>query len=345
MKINKQDMDWAVDEKIITPEQADKLWSVFSSRQAERLHFSLSNVLYYFGALIIIGAMSFFITTAWEDLGGGGIFIVASLYAGFFLFMGNKLWSKPHLHVPAGLLITIAVCITPLVMYGLQRWLDIWGFDDPGEYRSFYKWIKGGWFAMEVATIFTGLLALRFFKFPFVCAPIAFVLWFMSMDLTPIIFGGEDFSYDQRKWVSLFFGLCMLFGSYMVDLKTRNDFAFWGYLFGTLAFWCGLSLMDSNNELSKFVYFLINLAMIGLSIFLQRRVFVVFGGLGVMGYLYHLSSRLFDDSLSFSFALTIAGLLILYLGILITKHGNRIEAWVDTTLPAQLKKLRPVKQA
>jgi hypothetical protein len=40
---------------------------------------------------------------------------------------------------------------------------------------------------MEVGTVAAGLVALRYFRFPFLTAPIAFALWFMSMDLTPLI--------------------------------------------------------------------------------------------------------------------------------------------------------------
>ena len=43
-------------------------------------------------------------------------------------------------------------------------------------------------------------------------------------------------------------GLAMLLALYWVDLKNklRQDFAFWGSLFGVMAFWAGLSLMDSR---------------------------------------------------------------------------------------------------
>jgi hypothetical protein len=337
LKINKGDLDWAVSQEILSVEQADKLWTGLSNRHKDQPRFTLVHTLYYFGALIIIGAMTWFMTSAWEIFGGGGIFLIASAYATGFIFLGAKLWSKGNLRIPAGLLIVIGVCMTPLIIYGLQRWVGLWAFDDPGEYRSFYKWIKGGWFTMEIATILAGLLALRFFKFPFITAPIAVALWFISMDLTPILFEGNDFSFQERKWVSLVFGLCMIIGSYFVDLKSKHDFAFWGYLFGCLAFWCGLSLMDSHNELSKFFYCLINIVLMGVSIFLHRKVFIIFGALGVYGYLYHISSTLFEDSLLFPFALTLQGVLILYLGITLNKHGNKIESLI----PQGLQALRP----
>jgi hypothetical protein len=79
--------------------------------------------------------------------------------------------------------------MTPLAVYGFEEMTVVWLQGTPGEYEDFYDYIKGGWFPMEVCTVGMGLLALRFFRFPFLTAPIAFALWFMSMDLTPLIYG------------------------------------------------------------------------------------------------------------------------------------------------------------
>jgi hypothetical protein len=75
----------------------------------------------------------------------------------------------------------------------------------------------------------------------------------MSMDLTPIIFGKDEYSWDERKWVSMIFGLVILLVAYLADLRNRvrQDFAFWGHLFGVVAFWGGLSLMDGGSEAAK----------------------------------------------------------------------------------------------
>jgi hypothetical protein len=40
---------------------------------------------------------------------------------------------------------------------------------------------------MEVGTILAGSIALKFIRFPFLTFPIAFSLWYMSMDLTPLL--------------------------------------------------------------------------------------------------------------------------------------------------------------
>jgi hypothetical protein len=340
MRIAKSDLDWAASEGLIDHGQVERLWHALAQRVADRPRFDFIHIAYYFGALLVIGAMGWLMTQGWEIFGGAGIFLISVSYAVVFVTVGTRLWRRAGYAVPGGLLVTMAVCMTPLAVYGFQSWLGVWGFDEPGQYRDFHRWIRSGWFAMEVATIAAGLIALYFYRFPFLTAPVAFVLWYISMDLTPILFDGTDFSWAQRKMVSLWFGLVMILGSYVVDRRTEGDYSFWGYLFGLIAFWGGLSLMKSDSEVSKFVYFLINLSLMWLSVFIYRRAFIVFGALGVMGYLGHLA-QIFTHSVLFPFILTLIGLAIILLGIQLKRHRARIARALEATIPAWLKTIRP----
>ncbi len=341
MRIEEDDLEWAVSKGVIGRLQADALWQALSERAIARPHFGLIVVLYYFGALLVIGAMSWFMTSAWESFGGGGILLISAIYAAIFFGVGAMLFDREGLRIPGGLLVTIGVCMTPLAIYGLQRWLNIWFFDDPGEYRSFHLWIKGGWFFMEAATICVGFVALRFFRFPFLTAPIAFALWYMSMDLTPIIFQDDDSLWEKRTFVSLWFGLAMIAGSYFVDRRTKEDYSFWGYLFGSIAFWGGISVLGGTNEMSNIIYLLINVLLIGLSVFLQRKVFIIFGAIGSIGSIGHLAYDVFANSIWFPFSLSIAGVIILYGGVLLHRHGRKIEEGLTSVMPNWMRDLRP----
>ncbi|ACK69105.1 conserved hypothetical protein [Gloeothece citriformis PCC 7424] len=348
MRLEKEDFDWAAEEGIISPEQAELLWEAFSDRYQEennnRPRFNFANVAYYFGALIVISAMTWFISLAWESFGGAGMFFVACLYALGFSLTGKNLYFQHNLKIPGGLLFTMAVAMTPLGIYGLQRWSGFWLQGDPGIYRDFYQWIKGSWFFMELGTILTGLIALRFVKFPFLTAPIAFSLWFMSMDLTPLIFGEDDFNYKERALVSFWFGLACLVVAYLIDLRikrSRGDFSFWLYLFGLMSFWFSLPFLGGGNEWDWFIYGLTNLILMVLSVVLKRRVFMVFGGIGVFSYLSHLSYVVFANSILFPFALTLLGLLIIYLGVLYQCYYQNLARRFDSFIPQELRHLIP----
>jgi spore maturation protein SpmA len=65
----------------------------------------------------------------------------------------------------------------------------------------------------------------------------------------------------------------------------------------------------------------------------------VFGGLGVAGYLGHLAYEVFEDSLLFPIALTLIGLVIVWLGILWQRHEQRVSERLRSLLPAPLREL------
>ena len=342
IRVTWDDLKSAVADKVVTAEQADRLWDIFAHRTSARPRFDAAHVAYYAGAVIVLSAMGWFITEAWESLNGLGVTIIALAYATAFWMAGETLW-KGGLSTPGGLLFTLAVWMVPLAIHGLERGLNLWPQGDPGSYRDYYSWVKGSWLLMELGTIAAGGLAIWRRPFPFLTFPIAFALWFMSMDLTPMIFGKTEYSWEERKWVSLMFGLGVLLAAYLADLRNRlrQDFAFWGYLFGLLAFWGGLSMMNGGGEASQFVYCLINVALIVKSVLLRQRAFLVFGAIGVLGYLGHLWYRVFADSILFPVVLTMVGILLIYLGVLYQRHSKAIAERVQSLLPQALQDLIP----
>ena len=137
----------------------------------------------------------------------------------------------------------------------------------------------------------------------------------------------------------------MLAGAYAVDHRTREDFAFWGYLFGMLAFWGGLSLLESDSEWNHYLYCLINLSFMLIAVLFQRKVFIVFGAIGVFGYIGHLAARVFADSLLFPLALCLVGGLIMAAGIYYRRYYLNIEATLMRVIPDWMQRLLPPGRA
>lgn len=327
---------------MLQPGQDEALWQHLAKAGENRPRFDLANVAYYGGALIVIGAMGWFMGRAWEAFGGAGIFAIATTYAVAFSIAGRWLWDQLSLRVPGGLLFTMAVSMTPLATYGILRWFNLWPQEDPGAYAGFHVWIKGSWITLELATILTGVVMLRFRRFAFLTAPIAVALWYLSMDIGPLLVGMPDFDWSIRQWISVWFGLVMLVVAYATDLRGRDeDFAFWIYLFGLLAFWGGLSTMDSDSELNKFLYALINLGLIFISLVLRRIVFLVLGTFGVTGYIGHLAWRIFEDSLLFPFVLTLLGLAVIAAGVIYQRNRLTCERALQRALPPRWLRLLP----
>ena len=345
--VRRNDLDGAVDAGIVTAAQADRLAAFLAAQtpargasqaDQERPRFSFVHVLYYLGGMIAIGALSLFMTISWASVGpwSGVVFSVA--YGVLFIALTHYFHERKQLAVPAGIMATLAVVMVPLAIFCAQYALGFW--DDTKPFRHYHQTVDGRWLMMEFGTLAIGVVLLWRYRFPFMLMPIAVTLWYLSMDIVPVLFG-DWHDWELRKFISLWFGLGMVLVALWVDLRSRfsRDYAFWLYLFGVLAFWGGLSLMRSGSELGKFLYCMVNVAMILFGAAIGRRVFAVFGGLGVAGYLSYLSWRVFRDSLFFPVVLSAIGLAIIWLGVLWQKNEARWSAAVRKGLPRPLREL------
>lgn len=337
MKVSRKHLEDAVNERILSSQQAEQLYDFLSQHPSAGPSFNFTNVLYYLGGLIAIGAMTVFMTLGWEVFGGWGIFFIALLYAGVALLLARR-FQRLGLAIPAGLCATFVVALTPLALYGLQQALGLW--PDGSVYRDYHRYIRWHWLYLELGTLAVGIVLAWIYRYPFMMLPLAVTLWYLSMDVAAMLMTSY-YDYQFRALVSMYFGLLMTLTAFWVDVRSRSkaDYAFWLYIFGVLTFWGGLTAQDSSGELSRFLYFCVNLLMIGIGVVIVRRVFVVFGALGVSFYLGHLAWDVFQDSWYFPIALTVIGLGIIYLGVLWQRHEQKLTERVRSWLPAPLQEM------
>jgi len=305
--------------------------------------FDLTHVLWYGGALIVMAAMGLFTTAAFNEMGGWALFATGALYAVGLTLLGRHLWHARKLRVPGGLLIAAAVAMVPLMIYGIQDALNLWRFGqgEPGDYRTFFSRVNGSWLYMEIGTVLAAFVALRFYKVPMLLMVAGIALWFMSMDIAMWFTASpQDYGdFKTRRIVSIFFGLAVMAVAWAIDLRrtTGPDLGFWLHIFGAAAFWGGLSASWSTNVLVM----LINVALIGFAVYLRRRIYAVFGALGVATYLGYLAYNVFRDMILFSFALSIIGLAVIGAGLWLNRNHAALSEWLDVNMPEQLRRLRP----
>ncbi len=339
MNIGKHHLQQAVERQLISSRQADDLWRLWQSQQDSVPQFSLNHVLYYLGGLLAIGAMTLFMTLGWETFGGSAIVLLCLLYGAAGVAL-TEYFRKRGLAIPAGICATFVVVLVPLAVYGVQQEMGLWSGDRA--YRDYHRWVDWRWLLMELATLAAGAAMLRRYRYPFLLMPIAVTLWYMSMDVTNwLIYGqGEYDDWLLRQWVSVWFGLLMISLAFWIDFRNQSerDYPFWLYLFGVMAFWGGLSLMDSDSEWSKLLYCLINLAMVLAGVLIRRRVFTVFGAFGICGYCWHLADEIFKDSWLFPISLTLVGLGIVLLGIWWQRNEAVLTEKLQSAMPPAIRR-------
>lgn len=307
--------------------------------------FSGTMVLYYLGGMLAIAACSLFSTLAVERW---GMPVLLALSIGYFVFaVAVATWmDKRGQGVLAGIFATLAIALVPLMVFALQHVTGFWEDSANAEhYRDFHQWIDWHWLVMELVTLLIGALMLWRFKYSFLVMPVAVTLFYMGMDVVPAllmhgdmgdIFGGD---WHVRQQISLVFGLVMLAFALVVDFRSLRgvDYSFWLYLFGLLTFWGALSSMGNGALSGKLIYLAINGGLIFIGAVLGRRVFAVFGGLGIAMVLGDLSWHLFKDSFAFVAVLTLLGFALIASGVWWSRHRVRLTAQLSSKLPTAMQ--------
>lgn len=165
---------------------------------------------------------------------------------------------------------------------------------------------------MELVSIVIAFWVIVAVRFPLISLLIAFWTWFLSMDLVRWISQSDSWTWsEQEQIVSILIGLAMLILGVALQRRTRQDYSWWFYLFGHLIILGHLSALTLEKEGGLgLIYPIVYLAFVVASVWLQRRVFLVFGAIGCYSYCCYLAFQIFDSALGFVFALASIGLLI-----------------------------------
>jgi len=339
MKISKETLGQAASQGFITPQQVDGLWDFIERQNKSTPALNPTSTLYYLGGCIAIGAMTIFMNLGWETFGGKGLTAIALLYAMISLVLAEYL-QKKSLIIPAGIMATLAVAMVPLFVYGLQTMRG--DFDSPTAYQNLHTLVDRRWVTIELSTILFGLLVLLRYQIGFILMPICVALFYLSMDLAPLLSLPDDTYMGFHPRIAVWLGLSMLAVALITDIYdySSQDFAFWLYLFGVLTLWIGISAHNSDLLSIKLLYLCFNFLLIAIGTCLMRKVFVVFGGLGVLILLGDLSRSIFNDSIGFPISLTVLGLLTIGIGIWWQKNETIIQTRVTRLLPNALVALR-----
>lgn len=267
-----------------TVEQGEAASGREPTPDSPRSSFDLSHSAYYLGALVIMFALGWFAIESWERYGPG------RWRAWRWLTRRCSSCSAKRCGAAVGgyrggLLFSAAVGMAPLLAFAVQAGLGVWPEGGHGTSSAYYAAVNGHTIAIALTTVAAALVAMRL-------RPFAFLL----------------------------VGLLLMGAGYLLDHRTREDYAFWLYLAGLLAFF--FPAFEHFRESLGFG--LTRLFFMMVAVLIRRRVFAVFGGVGVFSYLVYQSADLFRESLLFPVALSAVGLTLILGGVAYTRPEDRI---------------------
>ena len=172
-QVGQRDLLLAVQDGVITRQQAQALWARWAGQAsavppvarpatvapASGPRFSFTNTLYYFGGLVAIGAMTLFLRLSWDAFGPWGLMLLSAAYLLACLKVADHLASR-QLRVPAGILATLAVVLTPLVVWCFQHGMGWWPPGGPLSYSAYHTHINWRWLTLELVTLAAGVVML-----------------------------------------------------------------------------------------------------------------------------------------------------------------------------------------
>lgn len=146
-----------------------------------------------------------------------------------------------------------------------------------------------------------------------------------------------DWKIDQVEWVSQLFTIAALTVAYLADRRTREDFSFWGYLYGLLALIPGLVWWWNLGFNGKVVYVLINLTLMLGAVLLSRRLLLIFGSLALLYLVVYLGFSVYQNALFFTVILCLIGLAVIYLGHKYQEYEQALKRLLFPYIPARFR--------
>jgi hypothetical protein len=319
----------------LTPPAADSHTMDLTVRPViteRRAGLNLVTVAYYFGAFMILLAYTFFLGLQWEDLRRGGQAASACGTVASLWLVGRLLRGRGY-PLAGNLLIFAGTGVTALAVYSVLRLAGLWPESAEAEaYRDFYRTIDGNWVILEAVCIAVALAAAWWTRFPLLTLLIGFWGWYLSMDLTEAITGHGDFAWGPVEWsVGAVIGLAMLaIGVWLQRRHDAREWSLWFYIFGHVAVLGNLAALAlDDGPVLGLLFLTVYLGFVVASVWLQSRVFLVFGALGCYAYVSKLAFDVFAGSLGFVFGLALVGLLIVLSAV---GYQRYVQPWLTRQL-------------
>ncbi len=345
-----------VEAGIISEEQRARLLAIAApaaarpaAQGAERpIGFNVVTVAYGLGALLVVFASGWFLVDQWSRLGEWGVLAVVAAYAGVLVLAAHWL-ARHRFPLAADLATMLAVSLTPLVAWAVLSLTGRWPtISPPGPLLHNTIWMAWQWVIVDLSLLLVALLVVRRRRIVTLTWPIAVALWATWFHVGQLLLG-DDGPIGFDRWLLLANGCALLFVAERVERWQRRaatdagvaaggdasartvgrDFAnaFWvtGLVATAVAY---MVIWSRADEPWQHLLPLFSLGLVALSLYLRRRVVLLVGVAGILGYLAFLAEDVFKDYVSFPILLAGFGVLLILATV-----------WTQTRFPALVERI------
>ncbi|HEX9308685.1 MAG TPA: hypothetical protein VF894_14420 [Anaeromyxobacter sp.] len=341
--LGRDELDRAVDDGVLSPAQADALWARAARGTATTdapIPPPATDLGGWRGAAALVGSLAAAGCVAWllvagDRLDGPGSLAVP-VACGALAAAAARALERRAL-AASGVLAGLAVAMVPAAASAAQRLLGLSSEGEPPQ--SLSALVASPAFLRAVVAVVAAVVALRAFAAPILSAVVVGAVWFAVQVAAPLVFGPAP-TWSQHALLSALLGLGALGAGVALDRRTRRDHAGWLYFAGLVAFWGGLTTVHTDSVLSLLLGAAVNLALVGAAVALRRRLFAVFGAIGVAAVFGHVAEATLADAL-LPYAIGAIGIAVAGGALGYVRLAPLVERAAPALLPAPLRRLLP----
>lgn len=304
---------------IIDPAQAEaiqRLEAQPSPAAAPAEHFRLNpaTLIVYIGAFLVAVASVVFVALGWNDMGRAeqAVWGALAVVVPTGLAYGLRRTGTPMAMQGSVPLVVVANVALPLFVYTLYRLVGWWPEhpDRPSSQDTTSQLMA---LDFGITALIAAVLAFRL-RLPFMLLLAGGAGWMAWIQVVDQIWRTEG--EDPVLQTSLY-GFALVALGFVVTWLGRRQYAFWLFLVGLAVsfLFVGIDAFDDALGAAGLLFLVMTLAAIGVSLWLEFRVFLLFGAIGFYGWVSALIVETFGGSRPVAFALIVLGAAIVVLGI------------------------------
>lgn len=285
-----------------------------------------STLITFIGGFLVVVASIVFVALGWRDMGDGqrllwGTLAVAAPWAGGLVL---RRAAQP-LAVHAGSLLvavgTVAILLFGYTLYHVLGWWPApWDYGDADAAANEDRVNQLMMLSQVVAAAVAAIFAFRL-KVPWMLLLTGVLGWMAWLTFVDQWIPRAERT-DPSMWLLSLYGVVFVVAGLVVDRLRLRPYAFWLYLVGLTAtfVFLGIDSFDNALGLTGLIFLSLSIVAIALSLVLDEQVFLLYGALGLYGWV----SALIIDA--FGGSRTVAAILIA-LGVVIVLAGVAWQRW------------------